>query len=237
MKRIVLLAGLLGAFAAAPALAQESPAAEALRQRAMEDEIKSLQATIVDLKENMQILQKQIDRMRDDVVKAREEAARALSSANNNSANEARFKSLETSVTEVDRKRQADNEKLSKYIDRSFTQLEKDLATKLTRSAAPAPTPGPPPENRPPPPRNGNSGNNGNTGSTPGPGSPTAPAGATESGLEWTVRDKDTLSRIGMELRKSGIKVTDKQIMDANPTVKWNRLQVGQKIFIPKSAP
>jgi LysM repeat protein len=30
--------------------------------------------------------------------------------------------------------------------------------------------------------------------------------------------------------------VTQKQMMDANPGVNWNRLRIGQKIFIPAPA-
>ena len=31
--------------------------------------------------------------------------------------------------------------------------------------------------------------------------------------------------------------VTSKAILAANPTVDWNRLKIGQKIFIPKPKP
>src|SRR5262245_44865645 len=124
MKRIVIWAGLLGALAGAPLFGQENAAAEAARREAAQAEIKNLQARIEDMKETVHDLQKQIDRLRDEVVKSRErseDSARALN-ANNNAAIETRFKSLESTIAEVDRKRQSDNEKLSKYIDRSFAQ-------------------------------------------------------------------------------------------------------------------
>jgi LysM repeat protein len=37
-------------------------------------------------------------------------------------------------------------------------------------------------------------------------------------------------------LQKQGLKVTQKQIMDANPGVNWSKLRIGQKIFIPSPA-
>ena len=35
--------------------------------------------------------------------------------------------------------------------------------------------------------------------------------------------------------RAEGHKVTEKMVMDANPGVNWNRLGIGQQIFIPKT--
>jgi hypothetical protein len=63
-------------------------------------------------------------------------------------------------------------------------------------------------------------------------GSP-APPPVTEKGLEYEIREGDTLSRLVVDLNKQGVKVTQKQIEKANPKVDWNRLQIGQKIFIP----
>lgn len=59
----------------------------------------------------------------------------------------------------------------------------------------------------------------------------------TEKGLEYSIRENDTLSKLVVALNKQGVKVTQKQIEDANPKVKWNALQIGQKIFIPAGAP
>ncbi|MCI0745915.1 MAG: LysM peptidoglycan-binding domain-containing protein [Verrucomicrobia subdivision 3 bacterium] len=57
----------------------------------------------------------------------------------------------------------------------------------------------------------------------------------TGKGYEYTIREKDTLSGIVTAIREQkGLKVTQKQIMDANPGVNWNRLRIGQKIFIPE---
>ena len=47
----------------------------------------------------------------------------------------------------------------------------------------------------------------------------------------------DYLLRIVKDLNAQGFKVTQKQIMDANPKVNWKNLQVGSSIFIPQPAP
>ena len=68
--------------------------------------------------------------------------------------------------------------------------------------------------------------NSGGTSSSP-------PPKATEKGLEYSIREGDTLGGLVRALNKQGVKVTQKQVEDANPGVKWNKLQIDQKIFIP----
>ena len=64
-----------------------------------------------------------------------------------------------------------------------------------------------------------------------------AAAGNTnETIYEYTVRPNDSLSRIVTLLNKQGVKVTQKQIMEANPKIKWERLQIGKTILIPVAA-
>jgi LysM repeat protein len=58
-------------------------------------------------------------------------------------------------------------------------------------------------------------------------------AGGTESGFEYTIQSGDTLSTIAQAYREKGKKVAVDQILKANPGLKPNSLQVGQKIFIP----
>lgn len=55
----------------------------------------------------------------------------------------------------------------------------------------------------------------------------------TEKGFEYSIRDGDTLSKLVPALNKQGVKVTQKQIEQANPKVNWSALRIGQKIFIP----
>ncbi|MBI2928701.1 MAG: LysM peptidoglycan-binding domain-containing protein [Verrucomicrobia bacterium] len=59
-----------------------------------------------------------------------------------------------------------------------------------------------------------------------------------ETGYEYVIKEKDTLSAIVVACREKGLKVTVKQVLEANPKVNPNRLLPGQKIFIPApSAP
>ena len=60
-----------------------------------------------------------------------------------------------------------------------------------------------------------------------------------ENGYEYIIAQGDTVSGIVSKLRqtKQGLKLTQKQIIDANPNVNWNKLRIGQKIFIPAAAP
>ncbi|MCX8156301.1 MAG: LysM peptidoglycan-binding domain-containing protein [Verrucomicrobiae bacterium] len=57
-----------------------------------------------------------------------------------------------------------------------------------------------------------------------------------EKGYEYVVQSGDTLTRIIKEYRDAGIKVSQKAIEEANPGVDWNRLKIGQKIWIPAPA-
>ena len=75
-----------------------------------------------------------------------------------------------------------------------------------------------------------------NGGSTSKGNPPTTSKRDTETGYEYAVVDNDTLSKILAKLRAQKMKITQRQIMEANPDVNWNKLQIGQKIFIPGAA-
>lgn len=64
---------------------------------------------------------------------------------------------------------------------------------------------------------------------TPAPATPQV----TEKGLEYEIREGDTLGKLVAALNKQGVKVTQKEIERANPGVNWNSLKIGRKIFIP----
>jgi LysM repeat protein len=55
-----------------------------------------------------------------------------------------------------------------------------------------------------------------------------------EKGYEYVVQAGDTLSSIVAAYRKEGIKVTTDMVLKANPKLDPNKLQIGQKIFIPQ---
>lgn len=76
----------------------------------------------------------------------------------------------------------------------------------------------------------------------PEPAAPTAPPkakpatstnGGSDVGYWHEVESGQYLSTIVQAYREQGVKVTMKQVMDANPNVNWNRLTIGKKIFIP----
>jgi TolA-binding protein len=58
-----------------------------------------------------------------------------------------------------------------------------------------------------------------------------------EKAYEYKIKDGDTLVRIVADLRAQNYKVSQKQVMDANPGVNWSRLKIGQTIYIPPSSP
>lgn len=57
--------------------------------------------------------------------------------------------------------------------------------------------------------------------------------GKPENGYNYSIQDGDYLAKIVSKLNKQGIKVTIPQVKDANPGVNWNKLKVGQVVFIP----
>lgn len=59
-----------------------------------------------------------------------------------------------------------------------------------------------------------------------------------EKGFTHPVEPNETLGKIVSDynaaFKAKGMKtITQKQVMDANPNVNWNRLKIGQKIFVP----
>ncbi len=213
MKLTRCLTGLLLLSVVPAAWSQETPA-EIIQRQETEANIKELRGKTTDLEATCQSLQKQLDNLERELGKLREE----LRSGRNNNAVaslEEAVKRLTDKITEVDRKRQADNDRMTSYIEDSYDKIEKRFR-----------------ELRVPPP----------TRTTPSGPSPTRSKGGTEappSGktYEYTVQSGDTLTGILARLRKEGFKVTQKQVEDINPSVNWNRLKVGQKVFIPAPTP
>lgn len=213
MKRVILFLLVWLLVGLAPGRSQPSPA-EILQRQEDEERVRRLTAKIADLEATAQSLQQQIDKLTESLGRLREEVAR-LGHSNPTAALEARVKSLAAEIAEVDRKRLADYEKITAYLEREFARLAKAI------SAAPA--------SRPP------------TASSPGASSAPKPSAASGEGkvkmMEYTVQPGDTLSGLVVKLRKEGIKITQKQIEDANPGVNWERLPVGRKILIPVPVP
>lgn len=204
---------LLIALVAAPLFAQADAVALAA-QREQEENMKRLSATILEVQEAHQKQQERISGLANEVDKLRADVVKA----NNNAATQEALKRLNDQILEVDKSRIADNKKI-------YAALEDLKRLILDRPAPPAPRPVLPPAS-------GNSGVSGNSGGSTS--RPPATGSATEEGFEYAVQPGDRLDLIVKAYRAQHINVTQKQVMDANPNVKWERLRVGQKIFIPK---
>ncbi|MEI6392239.1 MAG: LysM peptidoglycan-binding domain-containing protein [Verrucomicrobiota bacterium] len=114
------------------------------------------------------------------------------------------LKRVAKGVEEVDRKRRDDSELVQKQLER----LRKVLETPLPQ-AKPKPAPA--------------------VKDNPVPDKPARP----QQGVEHLVKPGETLSAIVQACREQKIKVTQKQILDANPGLKPDLLIPGKKIFIP----
>ncbi len=114
------------------------------------------------------------------------------------------LKRVAKGIEDVDRNRRADLELVQKQLQRIQQVLERPL---------PQPT-------RPP-------------AAAPKAASVSDKATTPRDGVEVVVKPGDTLSAILQACREQNIKVTQKQILDANPGLKPNLLLPGQKIFIP----
>jgi len=203
MKQSCLLAGMLMLTLGTVRAADETPAAVAEREAAEERE-KRVNTRIEDLEKTVQKYQDRMVALNEELRNLRDEIGRQRES-NNESQTKENIKRLKDAIEEVDKKRLEDNKKVMEALD--------SLRTFITKSMTAPP------------------------GIRSTPSGPTAksnpPKRDTETGYEYAVVDKDTLSGITAKLKQRNIKVSQKQIMDANPDVNWNKLHIGQKIFIP----
>jgi chromosome segregation ATPase len=172
-----------------------------------EERFKRLNATVEDLVGSNQALEKRLGVLREELGRLREEVSRA-NDRNKDTATQESLKQLARAIEEVDQKRLADNDK----IVAALAKLEKLISDRSAPSARSNST---------------------------APATPHAnpPANKTEKGYEYTIRERDNPHAIAAALKQQGMKVTAQQIMDANPGVQWNKLRIGQKIFIPAPAP
>jgi LysM repeat protein len=60
------------------------------------------------------------------------------------------------------------------------------------------------------------------------------PKAKPENGYEYVIKENDKLITIAKAYNDQGVKVTVKQILDANPGLKPETMKIGQKIFIPQ---
>jgi len=214
MKRNLLLASLITSWLCTPGAltAQDSPAAAAEREE-IQANYKRVNTKIEQLEETLQSQQKQIATLISEIHSLSGEVDR-LKSRNENAATQDAIKRLADKIEEVDKKRQSDNE----LVRSQFKSLGKELARSVQPKEPVAP-PVTPKADKP------------DKGSTPN--EPPVP----ENLLAYKIKDGDTLVRIVTDLRAQGFKVTQKQVMDANPKVNWNKLKIGQTVLIPSPTP
>ena len=196
MKRF-LVGFLILSFSLAVARAQDDAAQQQLDK--LSGQIQDLQAAQVEQSKHIQALEKEINDLQGQA-----------SQSSGSSANSDDLKKLAEQVQEIDKKRQEDNDRILKELER----LEKSLGNSSST-------------HRPPPDITLD------TTPTPSRGHPTANATGPQNGYDYTIHSGDTLMAIVKAYRAQGIKVTTDQVLKANPGLDPKNLKVGQKIFIP----
>jgi len=196
MKRFLVCFLILSFFAAA-ARAQDDAAQQQMDK--LSGQIQDLQATQLEQSKHIQALEKQINDLQGQA-----------SQSGGSTANSDDLKKLAEQVQEIDKKRQEDNNRILKELER----LEKSLggspsSHKSSADITPDITP------------------------TPIPAHATANPGGPQNGYNYTVHSGDTLLAIVKAYRAQGIKVTTDQVLKANPGLDPKNMKVGQKIFIP----
>jgi LysM repeat protein len=119
------------------------------------------------------------------------------------------LKKLAEQVQEIDRKRQEDNARILKELERLGKSLGAPQPSRKSTPTVPTVTPA---------------------------GNPGPAAGSPQKGYDYNVRSGDTLSAIAKAYRDQGIKVTTDQILKANLGLNPGDMKIGQKIFIPAPA-
>jgi LysM repeat protein len=114
------------------------------------------------------------------------------------------LKQLAAKIKEVDGKRQDDNERVLEELKK----LGSTLKATATKHTAPAPV-------------------------STGDDTTATTSKIPDKGFEYKVQAGDTLGAIVKAYQEKNIKVTIKQILEANPGLKPEKMYVGQKIFIP----
>ena len=204
MQRNHLLAGLLaGLFCVClclPALPQDAAAEREER----EANYKRMLLKMEGIEESLQAQSKRITTLVTEIDALRADVDR-LKSRNESTATQEGLKRLAEKIEEVDKKRLADSESVTKKL----REISKGV-TKMVAEPVPAPA------------------------VKPKAPEPTTPP---KESYTYQIKDGDTLVRIVTDLRAQNYKITQKQIMDANPGVNWSRLKIGQTVIIPGATP
>ncbi len=185
-------------------------------QQEMQDNYKRLTATIEEYQTTQAALQKQISALSGEVSKLRDETARN----NNDSSHKESIRQLGEQIRKVDEARIADNKRIQEALERLGETIKK-----MPVGASPRRPSGV-----------SDSGTGGSGGSTTGKigGARPSTNSAAEEGFEYEVVSGDRPDVIAAKYKAEKINVTARDIINANKNVDWNKLRVGQKLFIPK---
>lgn len=185
-------------------------------QQEMQDNHKRLTATIEEYQTTQAALQRQISALSAEVSKLRDEIAR---NSNDNSHKES-VRQLGEQIRKVDEARISDNKRIQEALERLGETIKKMPAGASPRRPASL----------------SDSGTGVAGGSTAGKlgGARPSTNSAAEEGFEYEVVSGDRPDVIAAKYQAEKIKVTAKDIINANKNVDWTKLRVGQKLFIPK---
>jgi LysM repeat protein len=203
----------------ASAAPQDNAATAAAEREEMEANYKRMHVKLEQLEEAFRSQQKHFTDLAGEISSLRSEVDR-LKNKNESAATQDSIKVLKEKIEEVDRKRRADSEQVAKTLSGFAKDLTKTPLAPAPKDPGPAPVPKEP-----------GAGPRGDKAPKESPGGPP------EKSYEYKIKSGDTLARIVTELRAQNWKVTQKQVIDANPGVKWERLKIGQTIFIPSPPP
>jgi len=180
--------------------------------------LKQLSGRIEDLIAGQEAQRKQIERLSRELESVRDQQSKP----NTSYAAQEDLKRLAEVIREVDRKRIDDYEKISAALEKIKKTLETPI--KPSRNSV-KDRDREPSRDRDSSDRDHNPGNSGKLDKSA--------ASPSEKGFEYTVQSGDTLSAIITAYKEKGIKVTEKQIRDANPGLVPEKMKIGQKIWIP----
>jgi hypothetical protein len=171
-----------------------------------EERLNKLSGQIEDLIAGQEAQRKRINDLAREIESLRDQQGKQ---PNTSYASQEDLKRVAKSIEEVDRKRVEDYKK----IEAKILDLGKILAP-----------PGPAnKKSNPPAPKDAANSEKSNS----------EKAAPSEKGFEYVIKSGDTISAIIQAYKEQNIKVTEKQILQANPGLVAEKLRPGQKIFIP----
>ena len=173
---------------------------------ATEERLNKISGQIEDLIASQKALQKHIAELTRELENVRESASKPNASY----ATQDDLRRLAEAVKEVDRKRLSDGER----IQTELKQLGKVIETTLSSTPKKKPAATTASDTTEKPEKSSNE-------------------KVADKGIEYVIKERDTLSGIVKSCRDQKINVTMDQILKANPGLKAEKMRPGQKIFIP----